>query len=126
MEREANSEKQNNMIQIIQRTTRASRFADFSTYSFQGAFLDRKVVEERVITVVKSMPSAPPSINPTARFAADLKFDSFHRKDLFERLSKEFCVNVPSEIADGFVSVESAVNFFAKHPKARWGPPSSF
>lgn len=96
--------------------------ACMATSAFQGAFLNKQAVEERVIAVIKSMPSSPRVVDPAAQFVSDLRFDSLHRKDLFEKLSKEFCVSIPKEKEEAIVSVPTAVQYFASHPKARWGP----
>lgn len=92
--------------------------------AFQGAFLQRSEVEARVLKVLRSMPYVPPTVSPTSVFASDLEFDSLHRKELVEKLSHEFCVLVPAEAGNGFVSVQTAVDFFAKHPKAKPASPS--
>lgn len=94
-----------------------------TTSAFQGAFLDRQKVEQRVIAVVNSMPSAPPTVGPKSLFAADLKFDSLHHRDLVEKFSEEFCVKIPEKVAHALISVDSAVDYFSTHPKARWAHP---
>lgn len=112
------------LANTLMRNMKMGGQARYLSTAFQGAFLQRTEVESRVLQVLKSMPSVPPTVSPTAVFASDLEFDSIHRKELVEKLSQEFCVVVPAEAGNGFVSVQSAVDFFAKHPKAKPAPPS--
>jgi acyl carrier protein len=94
-----------------------SRFA--SSAIPKGSYLPLQDVEERVISVVKSIRSAPPSVERSHHFVADLHFDSLIRKDLTSKLEDEFCVSVSSKDADQFLAVSDAINFFVNHPKAR-------
>jgi len=85
---------------------------------FQGAYLNRDVVTSRVINIVKTVDENP-SVNANTYFVPDLGYDSLQRKVLNERLAGEFCVIVPKEVEDGFISVKAAVDYFSSHPKAR-------
>eukprot|EP01031_Cornospumella_fuschlensis_P036877 gene36877-44738_t len=106
------------------RNARLARQARCLSTTFQGALLPRAEVEARVLAVLKSMPAVPPTVSANATFSSDLELDSLHRKELVEKLGREFCVAVPAEVGNGFVSVQTAVDFFAKHPKAKPAPPS--
>lgn len=84
-----------------------------------AAYLDVQEVTERVTNVVKSIRSAPPTVDAGAYFVADLGFDSLIRKELNEKLADEFCVTVPAKDSELFISVASAIQYFSTHPKAR-------
>jgi acyl carrier protein len=83
-----------------------------------GSFLSKAEVTDRVLRVVKSIRSVPPTIGAEASFAS-LGLDSLVRKELWSKFEDEFCVEVPPKDADTFVSVEGVSKYFASHPKAR-------
>ena len=78
-------------------------------------------MEARVTQVVSTFKSVSPdlSANPSSLFVADLGLDRLQIRDLVQQLGQEFCVDVPYATADGFVSIQSATEFFKAHPKAR-------
>jgi len=84
-----------------------------------AAFLPKAVVTARVIEVVKSVRSAPRTVEVGDHFVATYGFDSLIRKDLVAKLEAEFCVTVPSKDSDSLLSVTETVAYFAGHPKAR-------
>ena len=71
----------------------------------------------RVVSVVASFRNAPKSVPTDAYFAADLGFDSLLRAQLADKLEEEFRVALPQ--IDNFPSVESVVEYYASHAKAR-------
>ena len=81
--------------------------------------MPRGVVVERIVDVVNSIKSCKNNATPDSYFVRDLGMDSLQRKQLVQMLSDEFCVRVENEVADKFVSVETAATFFSSHPKAR-------
>ena len=83
-----------------------------------GCYLPRTEVTTRVTDVVRSIRNTE-TVSPTSHFIFDLKFDSLLRKSLISALGEEFRVTVPKEVADTLVTVDSAVYFFANHPRAR-------
>lgn len=84
-----------------------------------GAFLPASEVTTRVINVVKSTSrSCPEDLSDDANFT-QLGFDSLIRKELWSNLEEEFCVQVPSNDAESFLSIASVSKYFASHPKAR-------
>jgi acyl carrier protein len=83
-----------------------------------STFLPKAEVTDRVLKVVKSVRSAPPTVGADASFAA-LGFDSLVRKELWTKFEDEFCVEVPAKDAEAFVSVDGVSKYFAAHPKAR-------
>jgi len=91
----------------------------FATGPPAGSYLSKAEVTERVLDVVKTIRSVPPTVTSDASFSA-LGFDSLIRKELWAKFEDEFCVEVPQKDADAqFVSVEGVVKYFAGHPKAR-------
>ena len=84
-----------------------------------AGFLQKPEVLCRVVSVVSAIRSSPPIIPPNAFFASDLGFDSMVREKLMENLEKEFNVTFPAGKSESYPSVESVVNYFASHPKAR-------
>ena len=74
---------------------------------------------KRVFDVAFSVKEFPADAKSSDLFVADLKFDSFLRKELNDKLADEFCVVLPNEIQDNIINIDSAVNYFASHPKAR-------
>ena len=66
-----------------------------------------------------SIKNSPPEVHPSSLFASDLKFDSLLRHSLNEKLANEFCVELPDDAPEIFVNIQSAVDYFSAHPKAR-------
>jgi acyl carrier protein len=91
----------------------------FATGPPAGSYLSKAEVTARVLDVVKTIRSVPPTVTSDASFSG-LGFDTLIRKELWAKFEDEFCVEVPQKDADAqFVSVEGVVNYFAGHPKAR-------
>jgi NADH dehydrogenase (ubiquinone) 1 alpha/beta subcomplex 1 len=109
-----------NINRVILQSGKVAKFSTTKSSSeiFSGAYLNRDLVTNRVIDVVKSM-TKNERVHADTYFSSDLGLDSMLRKELNEALAAEFCVNVPKEKVDNLVSVKSAVDFFATHPKAR-------
>jgi len=84
-----------------------------------GSFLPQSEVTERVIAVVESIKSCKNRVKPDSYFVKDLGLDSMQRKILNKLLADEFCVRVDSNTSDNFISIETAVKYFAAHPKSR-------
>ena len=83
-----------------------------------GTFLAVDEVTPRVLDVMRSIKSVPPTVAPEHSFA-ELGFDSLIRKDFWMKLEDEFCVEISSKDANAFKSASDAVSFITKHPKAR-------
>lgn len=83
-----------------------------------GAFLPKAEVTDRVLRVVKSIRSVPPTLSADASFAG-LGFDSLVRKELWAKFEDEFRVEIPAKDAETFVSVDGVAKYFSAHPKAR-------
>ena len=84
-----------------------------------NGFLTEEVVNKRVLDVVKSIKSCPEQLNNDSLYVADLGFDSLIRKELYNKLSDEFCVNLAEKEKDSLISVETTTKYFSSHPKAR-------
>mmetsp|Transcript_28198 Transcript_28198/g.38794 ORF Transcript_28198/g.38794 Transcript_28198/m.38794 type:complete len:113 (+) Transcript_28198:39-377(+) len=110
-------------VPVMQLTRQSRRMvARFSTVSASvptGSFLEKEEVVKRVLDVALSVKGFPDDAKTDSLFVADLKFDSFQRKELNDKLADEFCVVLPNEIHDHFINIDSAVKYFTSHPKAR-------
>ena len=84
-----------------------------------AAYLPTAQVTERVINIVKTIRSAPRTVEVSHHFVADMGFDSLIRKELATKLEEEFCVALAAKDADSLLSVKAAVDYFSAHPKAR-------
>ena len=104
------------LVRGIQITGRTLGRAHFS--SVPGTFLAAEEVTSRVLDVMKSIKSVPPTVAPEHSFS-ELGFDSLIRKDFWTKLEDEFCVEIPSKDATAFKSGGDAVAYLVKHPKAR-------
>lgn len=93
----------------------------FSTASdvYALSLLPKEEVTTRVLKTVRSVKFAPQNASEKSYLVADLGFDSFLRKDFVEKLSEEFAVPIPSEVASNIVSVKDAIEYIATLPKAR-------
>jgi acyl carrier protein len=69
--------------------------------------------------VLLSIKSFPDDATEDALFVADLNFDSEIRKQINEKLADEFCVPIPKSVTDSLINMNTAIKFFASHPKAR-------
>ncbi len=69
--------------------------------------------------MVLSLQYAPSAISPETLFVSELKFDSQVRRDLTQQLAAEFCVALPDATADSIINIQTAVDYFSSHPKAR-------
>ena len=83
------------------------------------AYLSEDVVSKRVFEIVKSIKSCPEDVSVDSLFVSDLGFDSLLRKELYDKLSDEFCVNLLEKEKDTLISVSSSIRYFSTHPKAR-------
>lgn len=83
-----------------------------------GTFLAAEDVSDRVMNVLKSIKSVPPTVEAGHSFA-ELGFDSLIKKDFWTKLEDEFCVEISEKEATGFKSATDASAFISKHPKAR-------
>ena len=83
-------------------------------------FIDKKIVSERVLNVITNQGVAPSSeIINNGHFVANFQLDSLRRKELVLKLGEEFCVNIPSNAYINLMSVDSAIDYFSNHAKAR-------
>lgn len=87
-------------------------------FSSAAGLLKSDLVNARVLNVVKSIRCVPPSVGATQPFS-ELGFDSLIKKDLWDKLENEFCVEVAENDVAKFNTVEDVTKYFAAHPKAR-------
>jgi len=73
----------------------------------------------RVVSVISSLRCVPTTIPTNAFFAADLGLDSMLRSQLAEKFEEEFRVSLPAGQIDNYPSIESVVDYYSSHPKAR-------
>ncbi|CAM6092870.1 unnamed protein product [Calypogeia fissa] len=95
-------------------------FAADSTSSSHGTYLDKKVVTDRVLDVVKKLEKVDPAkVNPNAHFQNDLGLDSLDTVELVMALEEAFNIEVPDTEADKIYSVADAIEYVASHPRAK-------
>eukprot|EP01041_Mallomonas_annulata_P005297 gene5297-10591_t len=82
-----------------------------------ATYLSAAEVKTRVLDILQSFPSSPKVIGDNAHFVADLGFDSLLRRDVTSKLESEFCVSLSK--GANIVDVQSAIQYFSTHPKAR-------
>ncbi|KAL9248288.1 hypothetical protein vseg_021628 [Gypsophila vaccaria] len=86
----------------------------------RGSFLDKPVVTDRVISVVKNFQKVEPSkVTPNAHFQKDLGLDSLDTVEIVMALEEEFRFEIPDNEADKISSINMAVDFIASHPQAK-------
>ncbi len=76
-------------------------------------------VASRVKAVLHAQKSIRTDIGQNDHFVANLKMDRLAVKDLIQKLSSEFCVDVPHSVAEDMNTMNDATNYFSSHPKAR-------
>ena len=91
----------------------------FSTTTVPSkCFIPKQEVSERVVNVVVNMGISHAEIS-NGHFTANLQLDSLKRKELIGKLGEEFCVAIHPSTSSNLMSVESAIDYFSSHPKAR-------
>ena len=83
-------------------------------------FLNKKVVTQRVHNVLTNLGASPNLDNiDYGHFVSNFQLDSLKRQELVLKLSEEFCVHTPTSDYTSLMSVDSAIDYFSSHPKAR-------
>jgi hypothetical protein len=77
------------------------------------------VVLGRLSNVIKACPAAPLTFGENDMFVSNMGFDRPAVKKLIQNFSTEFCVDVSFAEAEKMISVNTAADYFANHPKAR-------
>ena len=92
----------------------------FGSSGADEPFLDRKIVTERVIEVVKNFEKVKAEkVTPQAKFKEDLDLDSLDAVEVVMAIEEEFGIEIPDSEADKIYSVADAVNFISAHPMAK-------
>lgn len=111
-----------------QRSTQSSltvtSFPKLSVRSFGGdsSFLERKVVEERVLDLVKRFPKVSghvEKVNVKSHFVKDLGLDSLDEVELIMAVEDEFGIEIPDAEADKLHTIEEAIAYVAATPFAK-------
>jgi NADH dehydrogenase (ubiquinone) 1 alpha/beta subcomplex 1 len=95
--------------------------ADSTTSSSSGGtYLDKSVVADRVVEVVKKLEKVDPAkVTPKAHFQNDLGLDSLDTVELVMALEEEFHIEVPDSEADKIYSCSDAIEYIASQPRAK-------
>lgn len=93
---------------------------NFGSSGADEPFLDRKIVTERIIEVVKNFEKVKADkVTPAAKFKEDLDLDSLDAVEVVMAIEEEFGIEIPDSEADKIYSVADAVNFISAHPMAK-------
>ena len=83
-------------------------------------FLDPKVVEERVIEVIKAFEKVDEGkVSTASKFKEDLDLDSLDAVEVVMAIEEEFGIEIPDSEADKIWSVAEAVSYVSGHPMAK-------
>ena len=83
-------------------------------------FLDKGMVAERVLQVIKNFEKVEPSkVTEKATFKDDLGLDSLDAVEVVMAIEEEFAIEIPDAEADAITSVEEAINFISTSPMAK-------
>ncbi|KAH9557684.1 hypothetical protein CY35_07G097700 [Sphagnum magellanicum] len=85
-----------------------------------GTYLDKNVVAERIISVVKKMQKVDASkVTPSAHFQNDLGLDSLDTVEIVMAFEEEFSIEIPDAEADKITSCAQAIEYIASQPRAK-------
>ncbi|BDA40973.1 probable acyl carrier protein, mitochondrial [Coccomyxa sp. Obi] len=105
-----------NRVQVVGAASTLSLVRAFS----ESTYLDKNVVTDRVLNVVKNFDKVDPSkVTPTASFQKDLGLDSLDTVEVVMAFEEEFAVEIPDSEADKILSTSDAINYIAAHPQAK-------
>ena len=94
--------------------TAASEKSDAST------LLDRDIVKQRVMDVVKNFEKVDASkVSENSHFVQDLGLDSLDVVEVVMALEQEFVVDIPDNDAEKIQSIEEAIDYIAANPSAK-------
>ncbi|CAA2961767.1 acyl carrier 1, mitochondrial-like [Olea europaea subsp. europaea] len=81
--------------------------------------LDKEVVINRVLDIVKSFPKVDPSkVSPDVHFQKDLGLDSLDNVEIVMAIEEEFKLEIPDKEADKIDSCTLAIEYVYNHPMA--------
>jgi len=84
-----------------------------------SSFLDRREVQERVVSVVKNYDKVDKSkVTATAHFNKDLGLDSLDTVEVLMSIEDEFKIEIPDPDAEKISSVAETIDYIARLPTA--------
>lgn len=85
-----------------------------------GTYLDKHVVTDRVLSVVKKMQKVDSAkVTPNAHFQNDLGLDSLDTVEVVMAFEEEFQIEIPDADADKIFSCGDAIEYIASQPRAK-------
>ncbi|KAG6557185.1 hypothetical protein Mapa_001112 [Marchantia paleacea] len=94
--------------------------SDASSSQAHGTYLDKAVVTDRVLALVKKMEKVDPAkVQPTSHFQNDLGLDSLDTVEIVMAFEEEFRIEIPDSEADKIFSCQDAIQYIASQPRAK-------